>query len=158
MTNKTILSALFASSVALASGLTALYAHATELTVFKSPSCGCCSEWAERLADQGIQSRMEDYEDLAGLKKTLGIGTDVRSCHTAVSDDGFVFEGHVPARYIEQYLAAPPADSIGLSVPAMPVGSPGMEMGKRFMPYQVLLLNKDGSHSVFAEVNSPADQ
>jgi len=81
-----------------------------------------------------------------------------QSCHTAVSSHGYVFEGHVPARHIKAFLANPPADAIGLAVPGMPLGSPGMEVGSRFDPYEVLLLKKDGSSEVFARVDSPAQQ
>ncbi|MGB1058644.1 MAG: DUF411 domain-containing protein, partial [Ketobacter sp.] len=76
----------------------------------------------------------------------------------AVSKQGFVFEGHIPARYIQQFLANPPEGAFGLAVPAMPVGSPGMEVNERFMPYQVLLLKKDGSTEVFAAVENAAQQ
>jgi hypothetical protein len=69
-----------------------------------------------------------------------------------------VFEGHIPARYIQQFLDNPPADAIGLSVPGMPVGSPGMEVGDKFIPYQVLLLKHDGSTEVFARVEQQTHQ
>ena len=77
-----------------------------------------------------------------------------RSCHTTVSSDGFVFEGHIPSKYVEQFLSEKHTDAIGLSVPGMPMGSPGMEVGDRFMPYDVLILFKDGSSKVYAEVNT----
>ena len=80
------------------------------------------------------------------------------SCHTGVSKDGFVFEGHVPARYIIQFLNNPPADARGLTVPAMPLGSPGMEYNDQFAPYEVLLLKKDGSVEVYAAVESYEQQ
>ena len=69
-----------------------------------------------------------------------------------------MFEGHVPARYVQQFLEEKPEGAIGLSVPGMPVGSPGMEVGDRFSPYEVLLLKADGSHSVFATINSYEEQ
>ena len=81
-------------------------------------------------------------DDLKPIKEKYGIKPDFRSCHTAVSKDGYVFEGHVPAKLVKQFLSQPRTDAIGLSVPAMVVGSPGMEMGEKFMPYQVLLLKK----------------
>ena len=70
------------------------------------------------------------------------------------SSQGYVFEGHIPAKFISRFLASPPKDAIGLTVPAMPVGSPGMEYQDKFMPYQVLLLKNDGSSQVYAQVNS----
>ena len=151
---KRILPTLLFSAAALCASV----AMATELTVFKSPSCGCCSDWMEHLKANGIASRAEENEDMPGLKQMLGIAPQWRSCHTGISENGFVFEGHVPARYIEQFLKEMPAGAIGLGVPAMPMGSPGMEMGDHFMPYQVLLLKQDGSSSVYAEVKTPADQ
>ena len=144
---------LFAALIAVAP-----VASATRLTVYKSPSCGCCGDWIAHMENAGFSTRTEHPPQLAGVKAALHIGPQYRSCHSAVSETGFVFEGHVPARYVQQFLAAPPPGAIGLSVPAMPVGSPGMEMGKRFMPYQVLLLKQDGSHEVYASVTSPQDQ
>ena len=76
-----------------------------------------------------------------------------RSSHTAVSSDGFVFEGHIPSKFITQFLSEDHPNAIGLSVPGMPLGSPGMDAGDLFMPYQVLILYKDGTSKVYAEVN-----
>src|SRR5690606_31887619 len=94
------------------------------LTVYKSPTCGCCGEWVEHVEAAGFQSSTEHPEDLSGLKDKLGVPQNLRSCHTAVSKQGYVFEGHIPARYIQAFLANPPKDSLGLTVPGMPVGSP----------------------------------
>ncbi len=96
--------------------------------------------------------------DLAALKQSKLIAPRYRSCHTAVSEQGYIFEGHVPAKFIAQFLATPEQDALGLAVPAMPVGSPGMEMGDKFMPYQVLLLRDDGSHTVYAHINRYEEQ
>lgn len=128
------------------------------LRVFKSPTCGCCGDWVTHLEHKGLHTRTQNMADMESLKDQLGISPTLRSCHTALSPQGYVFEGHVPARYIEQFLAAPPAGAMGLSVPGMPVGSPGMEMGNDFTPYQVVQMNLDGSHQPYAEVKSPADQ
>jgi len=87
-----------------------------------------------------------------------GIKPNYRSCHTAVTRNGFAFEGHVPAKFIKQFLAEKHNNAIGLSVPAMPVGSPGMEVGERFMPYNVLILFKDGTSEVYAEVKTYEEQ
>ena len=75
-----------------------------------------------------------------------------RSCHTAVSSEGFIFEGHIPSKYIKQFLSEDHPDAIGLSVPGMPLGSPGMEVEDRFMPYDVLILFKDGTSKTYAEI------
>jgi len=128
------------------------------MDLYKSPTCGCCGKWAEHAEDRGFSLTTHHPADLNKLKLERGIAAPYQSCHTAVSAEGFVFEGHIPARLIQQFLAAPPADAIGLAVPGMPAGSPGMEMGDRFTPYQVLLLKRDGSAAVFAEVNSPLEQ
>ncbi|GAA6129779.1 DUF411 domain-containing protein [Halopseudomonas sabulinigri] len=128
------------------------------LQVFKSPSCGCCEGWIEHAGDAGLTTQAQHPADLAGLKTQYGIAAQYRSCHTAVSADGYVFEGHVPARYVQAFLAEPPAQAIGLAVPGMPVGSPGMEMGDDFMPYAVMLLKEGGGAEVYAQIDSPADQ
>jgi hypothetical protein len=131
-----------------------------ELTmrVHKTDTCGCCAEWIKHLEKSGFSVKHTDHEDLDDLKAQLGIPNNYQSCHTGVSADGYVFEGHVPAKYIRGFLKEAPENSLGLSVPAMPVGSPGMEYGNKFMPYQVLLLKKDGSVSVYAEVKTYQDQ
>ncbi|KTF05719.1 protein containing DUF411, partial [marine sediment metagenome] len=72
--------------------------------------------------------------------------------------DGYVFEGHVPAKYMAQFLKNPPSDAIGLAVPSMPVGSPGMEYQDKFMPYKVIQLNKDGSTAIYATIDTPQQQ
>ena len=128
------------------------------LTVYKSPTCGCCGKWVEHLEANEFSINSVNRDDMASIKQQAGIGSQYQSCHTGFSSQGYIFEGHVPARYIEAFLSQPPENAVGLAVPAMPVGSPGMEMGDRFQPYQVMLLIKDGSAQVFAQVNSPADQ
>lgn len=128
------------------------------IDVYKSPTCGCCGKWVTHAEQNGFSPTTHHPEDLNKLKVEHGIAPQYQSCHTAVSQQGYVFEGHIPARYIHEFLAAPPADALGLAVPAMPVGSPGMEVDDRFMPYQVLLLKRDGSVAIFAEVGSLAQQ
>lgn len=130
----------------------------TELELFKSPTCGCCESWLEHARKYAFSAIVHDTEDMAGVKQRLGIAPVYRSCHTAVSKEGFVFEGHVPARLVQQFLANPPANALGLAVPGMPLGSPGMEMGDRFTPYPVLLLKQDGSHTPYAEIDEPSQQ
>ena len=86
------------------------------------------------------------------IKEKYNIEPQYRSCHTAVSSDGFIFEGHIPSKFIKQFLSEDHPKAIGLSVPGMPLGSPGMEVEDRFMPYDVLILFKDGTSKVYAEV------
>ena len=124
----------------------------TSLLVHKTPTCGCCKMWVEHLKMNGLNTNTQDHENLDEIKKMYGIKPQYRSCHTAVSKDGYIFEGHIPSKYITQFLSENHPNAIGLSVPGMPMGSPGMEVGDRFMPYDVLILYKDGSSNVFAEV------
>lgn len=124
-----------------------------ELVVYKSPTCGCCGEWVDHMTGAGFIATVHNQENLNEIKRKFGIKSDVQSCHTAVVND-YVFEGHVPADIVQQFLEEAPKDAIGLAVPGMPVGSPGMEMGDRIQAYEVLLLNKDGSARVYAKVNT----
>lgn len=142
-----------------AAGLSSQHTTANlSLDVYKSPNCGCCGKWVEHAAQRGFTLSTHHPADLNKLKADKGITPELQSCHTAVSAEGFVFEGHIPARYIRDFLANPPAGALGLAVPAMPVGSPGMEVENRFMPYEVLLLKDDGGTAVYAKVTTPAQQ
>lgn len=127
-------------------------------TVYKDINCGCCSEWVDYAEGEGMQAKLEHPDDLSLLKVHYGVPQQMRSCHTTVTEDGFVFEGHIPAKYMAQFLANPPKGAIGLAVPSMPVGSPGMEYQGKFLPYKVFQLNKDGSTTVFAEVATKEQQ
>lgn len=133
-------------------------AAALHLDVLKSPSCGCCTLWMDHLADNGIETTSHHPAELGALKRDLGVPVRYGSCHTGVSSDRYVFEGHVPARYITRFIADPPEGALGLTVPAMPVGSPGMEYKDQFMAYDVLLLKKDGTVKVYAAVESYEQQ
>ena len=123
-------------------------------TVYKDANCGCCKEWISHAEDHDMTAEGQDVADLAVFKQRYGVPNNMRSCHTTVTTDGYVFEGHVPAKYIAQFLANPPSEAIGLAVPGMPMGSPGMEYQNKFSPYQVMQINKDGSTAVYAEVDS----
>tara|TARA_B100001109_G_scaffold91256_1_gene74266 strand:+ start:1004 stop:1534 length:531 start_codon:yes stop_codon:yes gene_type:complete len=122
------------------------------LLVHKTPTCGCCKKWIEHLESNGFSPSSKDHQSLQGVKEKYNIKPEYRSCHTAVSEDGYIFEGHIPGKYIAQFLAEKNLDAIGLSVPGMPLGSPGMEVGDRFTPYDVLILYKDGTSKVYAEI------
>lgn len=123
----------------------------------KDPNCGCCDGWRDHAFDADIALTTSKESDMTAIKNKLGVPKDMRSCHTA-EINGFVFEGHIPAKYVKRFLANPPKNAIGLTVPGMPVGSPGMEMGDKFMPYKVMQINKDGSTSDFAKIESQQDQ
>ena len=141
-------------SYGLAAPLAARAAGAVEGVVWRDPGCGCCGAWVDHMQAFGfrLDSRMTD--DLLGKKETLGVPPGLQSCHTA-EIAGYLIEGHVPAADVLRLLAEKPEGAIGLSVPGMPAGSPGMEMGGRIDPYQVILWNKDGSAREFARYGIP---
>ena len=123
------------------------------LLVHKTPTCGCCKKWVKHLEANSFSTMIKDHQNLQKVKEQYFIKPKYQSCHTAVSQEGYVFEGHIPSEFIKQFLADPETDAIGLSVPGMPLGSPGMEVEGRFMPYDVLVLFKDGSSKVYSKVN-----
>ena len=122
------------------------------LLVHKTPTCGCCKMWMKHIEEDGFTAYGQDHQNLMKIKEKYNIEPQYRSCHTAVSSDGFIFEGHIPSKYIKQFLSEDHPEAIGLSVPGMPLGSPGMEVEDRFMPYDVLILFKDGTSQVYAEI------
>ncbi|MCJ8339903.1 MAG: DUF411 domain-containing protein [Pseudomonadales bacterium] len=128
----------------------AVAAGKTHMLVHKDPNCGCCKGWVEQLSSSFVAS-VNNTGDITAIKDKYNLSLQHRSCHTAVTDDGFVFEGHIPNAAIESFLANPPEGALGLAVPGMPIGSPGMEVGNKTMRYPIHLLNKDGSSdSVYA--------
>ena len=127
------------------------------LNVYKSETCGCCEGWIDHMTAHGYESTIFHPADLNAVKAELGLKPEWQSCHTAVTEEGYLFEGHIPEKFVAQFLANPPADALGLAVPGMPIGGPGMEMGDRFTPYDILLIFKDGRSQVFAKIES-ADQ
>lgn len=126
--------------------------ESVQLEVYKSPTCDCCRKWVNYVDANGFSSTVHHPKNLQHLKLDRGIAPKYQSCHTGISKDGYVFEGHVPADAMKRFLKEKPADAIGLSVPGMPVGSPGMEMGNRRDDYDVLLLMKDGTAKVYQEI------
>lgn len=117
--------------------------------VFKSPTCGCCGDWISHLEANDFGVDATNVDNLQPIKEKAGIPPGKGSCHTAFIDN-YVIEGHVPAADIKRLLEEKP-DALGLTVPGMPIGSPGMEMGDRKDPYKVLLIRRDGSTEVFSE-------
>jgi hypothetical protein len=118
------------------------------MTVYKTPTCGCCKNWVEHVQQAGINVEVHDLPDLTEIKNEAGVPADARSCHTAIVD-GYTIEGHVPAAAIKRLLQERPAVA-GLAVPGMPVGSPGMEVpGQAPDRYDVIAFQRDGSSSVF---------
>lgn len=132
--------------------------ESVSLDVYKDETCGCCGNWIEHMTQNSFVSTIHHPADLTRVKLDLGIGYPLQSCHTAVTVEGYLFEGHVPAKLVRQFLAAPPENALGLAVPGMPLGSPGMEVGDQFTPYDVVLFRKDGSTSVFVRLETAAQQ
>lgn len=123
-----------------------------ELLVHKTLTCGCCKMWVKHMEENGFTVNTKDHQSLVKIKEKLKINPEHRSCHTGVSSQGHFFEGHIPSKYVSQFLSEGNPDAIGLSVPGMPLGSPGMEVEDRFTPYDVLVHFKDGSTKVYAEI------
>ncbi len=118
-----------------------------EITVYKSPTCGCCQAWADYLQDEGFRVTVHDRHDLSDLKTRHGIEPHLQSCHTA-EIDGYVIEGHVPADDILRLLAERPAVT-GLTAPGMPMDSPGMNSIEP-RGYDVLSFDDQGKVSVYS--------
>lgn len=125
-----------------------------KLIVHKNETCLCCNEWVKHVKRHGFPVEVRNVDNLANIKGSVGIPAGMGSCHTAQVGRYFV-EGHVPAADIQRLLQEMP-DAKGLTVPAMPIGSPGMEdpSGKT-QPYDVYLVANDGSVSVFAHHGPP---
>lgn len=124
-------------------------AKTLEAVVYKSPYCGCCSKWVEHLEEHGFAVETIDSADMNAVKKRLGVPIGLASCHTALVDDTWVIEGHVPAAEIRRLFEAG-AEAKGLAVPGMPGGSPGMESAPA-TPYEVILFDAEGNAEVYAE-------
>ena len=118
--------------------------------VYKSASCGCCGAWVKHMQDNGFTVRSHDVANPSDYREKFGIPNQLGSCHTA-KVGGYAIEGHVPAADVVRLLAAKPKAK-GLVVPAMPLGSPGME-GSRKDPFDVLLVKDNGSTSVYKHYN-----
>lgn len=131
----------------LASLSWAVSAQAAEVTVYKSPTCGCCNAWIKHLEANGFSVKAHNVSDVGQYKIRYGLRPELASCHTALVN-GYVIEGHVPAADIKRLLRERPAVT-GLAVPGMPAGSPGME-GPRKDRYQVLSFDSKGEIRVFA--------
>jgi len=123
-----------------------------ELIVHKTPTCGCCKMWVNHMENNGFAINTQDHQSLLKIKDNLKVEPQFRSCHTAVSSEGYFFEGHIPGKYVSKFLKESNPKAIGLSVPGMPLGSPGMEVEGRFTPYDVLIHFRDGTTKVYAEV------
>ncbi|MBQ0764106.1 DUF411 domain-containing protein [Marinobacter psychrophilus] len=148
--NQRTLAMLLGASLSFGSALASAESE-HNIHVYKSPTCGCCTDWVKHLEDNGFEVEVSEVDNVTPVKIEAGLTPALSSCHTAFIND-YVIEGHVPAGDIKRLLSQAP-QARGLSVPGMPAGSPGMEMGDRKDPYQVLLFNANGQTRVFAEHN-----
>ena len=117
------------------------------VTVYKTPTCGCCAKWVDHLEANGFRVKVVDLADVTPMKIRYGVPADLGSCHTALVS-GYFVEGHVPAEEIHRMLETGEPIA-GLAVPGMPMGSPGME-GFRSDPYDIVAVEKDGGRRIFA--------
>ena len=137
---KTILSLmLITSSIFAMEGKT--------MTVYKSPSCGCCSDWIDIMKTKGFKIDVIETNEVNNIKQKAGLQAGQTSCHTEFVD-GYVIEGHVDYNAIKKMLVEKP-NILGITVPGMPIGSPGMEQGNTKQAYNILYVNKDGSTGVY---------
>lgn len=123
------------------------------VVVYKTPTCSCCSKWIKHLKQAGFTVEAHNEAQMSAVRTRLGVPQVLASCHTATVN-GYVIEGHVPAEDIRQLLAQRPG-AMGIAVPGMPVGAPGMEVGDRVEAYQTLLFDAQGQTSVFSQHGAP---
>jgi hypothetical protein len=118
-----------------------------KIEIYRSPSCSCCGKWVEHLKENNFLVKDNLVDDLQGIKDKYGVSKDMASCHTAVVN-GYVVEGHVPANDIRKLLKLK-LNVVGIAVPAMPIGTPGMEMGTHKDSYDVISFDKNKKYQTF---------
>lgn len=152
--NLVLAAAVAISAMSAASGIASFgAARASEstppvVTVYKSPTCGCCRDWAVHMRDNGFTVVEKDTDALSQIKALAGVPAPLSSCHTATVG-GYVIEGHVPAGDVRRLLDEQPA-AVGLAVPGMPASSPGMDVPGDTTPYATVLFHGHGETEVFA--------
>lgn len=123
-------------------------AAAPEVVVYATPSCGCCNGWVEHLRDNGFAVRVIHQDDLSAIRQQHHVPDALRSCHVGIVE-GLAIEGHVPADAIRRFLAQRP-EALGIAVPGMPAGSPGMEQPNGYTePYEIYTFDASGPKAVF---------
>lgn len=120
----------------------------TPITVYKTPTCGCCGKWVDHMRQNGFNPTVNDLPNLAAVKQSAGVPGNLQSCHTSTIE-GYAIEGHVPADVVRQLLKEKPKVA-GIAVPGMPIGSPGMEQPGRTDKYNIVAFGKDGTQKVYA--------
>jgi hypothetical protein len=128
------------------------YSGTREMTVYRSPSCGCCGGWIEQAKKHGFKIEDIKTQEMEALKQKYNVPPELASCHTTVID-GYVMEGHIPVDDIKRFLTQKP-ELAGLTVPGMSIGTPGMEAKDIKQPFQVLAFNEKGETKVFKEYQS----
>lgn len=140
---------LVLASLVLAGSLFAI--EGKNMTMYKSPYCGCCDDWANIMKEKGFNIKTIKTDEVNKIKAQVGLQPGQTSCHTAIVD-GYVVEGHVNYSAIKKMLTEKP-DIIGISTPGMPIGSPGMEQGNQKDPYNIIAIHKDGSETIYEKHN-----
>ncbi|GMQ89690.1 MAG: DUF411 domain-containing protein [Gammaproteobacteria bacterium] len=150
-TKKVLLTGAWASGIVVTAALAIFFSVGSsagvEVSVYKSPTCGCCKAWITHMERNGFSVTVNDVNDVMPVKTRNGVPTRLTSCHTALVG-GYVVEGHVPAQDIQRLLQERP-EIKGLAVPGMVLGSPGMDIPSKDR-YQVLSFDKDGNTAVYA--------
>ena len=118
------------------------------MTVYKSPTCGCCKAWVALAKGEGFTVKVVDMDDVTPIKRSAGVPPGLESCHTVLVGS-YVLEGHVPFDLVRKILTEKPAIA-GLAVAGMPLGAPGMEQGASKQAYTVTSFTRDGKSSVYA--------
>lgn len=149
---------IVASGPAASDDLESQAQPASSMVVHKSPFCLCCKEWMKHLEKNAFTVTADNSLGMPGIKEKLGVPRSMQGCHTAVWQDKYVFEGHVPARLIRRFLANPPKNSIGLAAPGMPRGTPGMYRGEDFEPYNVFVLFPGEDYQLYETVTAPEEE
>lgn len=140
--------AILLATLTLGTAGASLAQTAVTVDLYKSPYCGCCGKWAEHVTKAGFTVKIHEVDDVPGTRKKLGMPEKLGSCHTAKVGN-YLLEGHVPAEDIRRLLKEKPK-ALGLAVPGMPAGSPGMDIPNS-PAYETLLVQNDGSTRVFAK-------
>ena len=124
-------------------------AASAAMTVYRDPSCGCCTAWAEIARNAGYEVEVIDHPEMPAIKQQYGVPDELLSCHTTIVG-GYAVEGHVPLEDVQRLLEDKPAGIRGIAVAGMPLGAPGMEVpGATKQPFQVMAFDARGRSSVF---------
>jgi hypothetical protein len=148
MTRRTLLTALSLAALLVAT-VSAQAPALTKMTVFKSPTCGCCAKWVEHMKKAGFDLTVTDTDNVSLIKAEHKVPSNLAACHTAIVN-GYVVEGHVPEDVIRKMLAEKPKIS-GIAVAGMPMGAPGMETEGIPQTYDVMAFDATGASHVYAK-------